>query len=222
MVKIITPPPAATLRARASQGRAPRMVLSLSGPDGRLAAVRAHFDLNQQVLAILLGTTQQRLHAAEAGTRALPYPADLRLRTLLPLLPAPAPDGAEEAADPVPDLPPAALADATLAGARYRACLAAAVRLRYQLAHQLPARAAWARARLAAATALPAALATAEADAPLPPPRRAAQAAQWALLLTQAEQELAQRSGPAPCRLLRARLAGLLAEAEVLAQALAG
>jgi len=200
------------------------MATALSGPDGRLTAVRARFGLSQQALAILLGTPQQRLHAAEAGTRDLPYPADLRLRTLLPLLrplPAPAPDEADPAADFAPDSPPADPADATPAAIRQRACLAAAARLRYQLAHQLPARAAWAYARLAAASALPAALATAEADAPLPPPRQAAQAAQWALLLTQAEQELAQRSGPAPCLLLRARLAGLLAEAEVLTQALA-
>ena len=190
------------------------MPTALSGPDGRLTAVQAHFGLSQQALATLLGTTQQRLHAAEAGTRDLPYGADLRLRPLLRLLtrllaPAPAPDT------------PAALADLAPALARQRACQAAATRLRYQLAHLLPARAAPARARLAAAMALPAALATADATEPLPPHRQAAQTAQWALLLTLAELELAQRSGPGPALLLRARLAGLLAEAEVLAQALA-
>ena len=192
------------------------MPTALSGPDGRLTAVRAHFGLSQQALATLLGTTQQRLHAAEAGTRDLPYRADLRLRPLLPLL----------APEPVPsitraDAAPAALADPAPALARQRACQAAATRLRYQLAHLLPARAAPARARLAAATTLPAALAAANATEPLPPHRQAAQAAQWALLLTLAELELAQRSGPGPALLLRARLAGLLAEAEVLAQALA-
>ena len=189
------------------------MPTALSGPDGRLSAVRARFGLSQQALATLLGTTQQRLHAAEAGTRDLPYRADLRLRPLLPLLARlPAPEPADT---------PIALADPAPALARQRACQAAATRLRYQLAHLLPARAAPARARLAAATALPAALAAANATEPLPPHRQAAQTAQWALLLTLAELELAQRSGPGPALLLRARLAGLLAEAEVLAQALA-
>ena len=194
------------------------MPTALSGPDGRLSAVRARFGLSQQALATLLGTTQQRLHAAEAGTRDLPYRADLRLRPLLPLLaPEPAPGATNADADAH------ALADPAPAPAlaRPRAWQAAATRLRYQLAHLLPARAAPARARLAAATALPAALATADATEPLPPHRQAAQTAQWALLLTLAELELAQRSGPGPALLLRARLAGLLAEAEVLAQALA-
>ena len=192
------------------------MPTALSGPDGRLSAVRARFGLSQQALATLLGTTQQRLHAAEAGTRDLPYRADLRLRPLLPLLaPEPAPGATNADADAH------ALADPAPALARQRACQAAATRLRYQLAHLLPARAAPARARLAAATALPAALATADATEPLPLHRQAAQTAQWALLLTLAELELAQRSGPGPALLLRARLAGLLAEAEVLAQALA-
>ena len=191
------------------------MPTALSGPDSRLPAVRAHFGLSQQALAALLGTNQQRLHAAEAGLRDLPYPADLRLRPLLALL------GPPPAADADTSTDAAALADPVPALARQRACHAAATRLRYQLAHVLPARAAPARACLAAATALPAALATAEAAAPLLPHQQAAQAAQWALLLTLAEQELASRSGPGPALLLRARLAGLLAEAEVLAQALA-
>ena len=190
------------------------MPTALSGPDGRLTAVRAHFGLSQQALAALLGTTQQRLHAAETGARDLPYGADLRLRPLLPLLaPEPAP-GTTRA-----DAASIALPDPALA--RQRACQAAATRLRYQLAHLLPARAAPARARLAAATALPAALATADATEPLRPHQQAAQTVQWALLLTLAELELAQHSGPGPALLLRARLAGLLAEAEVLAQALA-
>ena len=190
------------------------MTTALSGPDGRVSAVRAHFGLSQQALATLLGTTQPRLHAAEAGTRDLPYRADLRLRPLLQLLTA------------LPVIAPAAtadvLADPAPAVARQQACLAAATRLRYQLDHLLPARAAWARARLAATTSLPTALATSDATEPLLPHRRAAQTAQWALLLTLAELELAQRSGPGPTLLLRARLAGLLAEAEVLSQALEG
>jgi len=47
--------------------------------------------------------------------------------------------------------------------------------------------------------------------------RLGAQRAQWALLLSQAEQELLGRSGQAPALLLQARLAGLRAEAAVLA-----
>uniref|UniRef100_UPI000558AEEA hypothetical protein n=1 Tax=Hymenobacter sp. IS2118 TaxID=1505605 RepID=UPI000558AEEA len=66
----------------------------------------------------------------------------------------------------------------------------------------------------------PAALAPADASAPLPPARLGAQQAQWALLLSQARQELLGTSGAAPTLLAQARLAGLHAEAAVLAAAL--
>ncbi|WP_046244968.1 hypothetical protein, partial [Hymenobacter terrenus] len=67
---------------------------------------------------------------------------------------------------------------------------------------------------------VPAALAPADVTDPLPPARLGAQRAQWALLLSQARQELLGTSGRAPTLLAQARLAGLRAEAAVLAAAL--
>ncbi|GAA4048350.1 hypothetical protein GCM10022409_38470 [Hymenobacter glaciei] len=178
--------------------------------DQRLTTTRAHFGLSQREAAHLLGTTQTRINHAEIGRRPLPYAADQRLRALHALVlaapagpPAPTPDEAD-------DLGPAI---GRLADCRY-----AAARLAHRLAQVLPARAAPARQRLGAATAVPAALAPA-AD-PLPPQRLGAQQAQWALLLSQARQELLGTSGRAPTLLAQARLAGLRAEAAVLAAAL--
>jgi transcriptional regulator with XRE-family HTH domain len=181
-------------------------------PDERLTIIRTHFGLSQREAAHLLGTTQAHINHAEVGRRRLPYAAGLRLRALHALaLMAPAgppPPGPEEADD-------LGQAIGRLADCRY-----AAARLVHRLREVLPARAAPARQRLAAAAALPAALAPADATDPLPPDRLGAQRAQWALLLSEARQELLGTSGRAPTLLAEARLAGLQAEAAVLAAAL--
>ena len=104
---------------------------------------------------------------------------------------------------------------------RHAECLDQARRLRYRLSHELPTRAAPAQHWLGAAAALPAALAATEPDVPLAPRRYDDQQGQLRQLHNAALHELETRSGPAPVALLRARLTGLLAEAEVLAQALA-
>ena len=181
-------------------------------PEERLTATRAHFGLSQREAAHLLGTTQGHLNDAEAGRRPLPYPAALRLRALYALAeaaPAGPPPPAPEEAD---DL---GLAIGQLADCRY-----AAARLAYRLTQVLPGRAAPARQRLAAAATVPAALASADATDPPPANRLGAQQAQWALLLSQAQQELLGTSGRARTLLAQARLAGLRAEAAVLAAAL--
>lgn len=180
-------------------------------PDERLTATRAHFGLSQREAAHLLGTTQTHVNYAETGRGPLPYSADLRLRAWHALalttpagLPLPAPEEAT---------------DLGLAIGRLADCRAAAARLAHRLT-ELPARAAPARQRLAANAAVPAALALADATHPLPPDALGAQQAQWALLLSQARQELLGTSGRAPTLLAQARLAGLHAEAAVLAAAL--
>jgi|GEM_PF-3869466 len=183
-------------------------------PDQRLTATRTHFGLSQREAALLLGTTQTRVNNAEAGRRPLPYAASLRLRALYALVLA-APAG-----PPPPD--PEEADDLGLAIGRLADCRYAAARLDYRLTQVLPARATPARQRLAAATAVPAALAPADVADPLPATRLGAQQAQWALLLSQARQELLGTSGQAPTLLAQARLAGLRAEAAVLAAALEG
>jgi transcriptional regulator with XRE-family HTH domain len=181
-------------------------------PDERLTATRAHFGLSQRKAANLLGTTQTRVNNAEAGRRPLPYAASLRLRALHGLVRA-APAGP-------PPPPPDEEVDLGMASGRLADCRYAAARLAYRLIEVLPTRAAPARQRLAAHTAMPAALAPADTTDPLPPNRLGAQHAQWALLLSQARQELLNTSGRASILLVQARLAGLRAEAAVLAAAL--
>ncbi|WP_310394082.1 helix-turn-helix transcriptional regulator [Hymenobacter sp.] len=172
--------------------------------EGLSAAVRRHFGFSQLELARLLGVSQVQVAQAETGPRPLPADARARLRALSGLL-APAPTGPAPPDDPAPLVK------------RRAACLDQARRLRHRLRHELPARAQPARHRLAAASALPAALAAA---LPLPPRAQDTQQAQLVLLHNAARTELTTRSGPTAEALLRARLAGLLAEANALAQAL--
>ncbi|TLM94266.1 hypothetical protein FDY95_09670 [Hymenobacter jeollabukensis] len=141
---------------------------------------------------------------AGAETRPLPAEAHFRLRKLAPLLTAPT--------IPVP------LAAAPLRR-RLAFCQLQVQNIEFRLQYELPERAAVAMHRVAAET-LPAALAAAEADAPMPPRRREDQQLTWDRLRNAALNELEDRSGPAPLALLRARLAGLRAEAEALTQAL--
>ena len=181
-------------------------------PDERLTTTRAHFGLSQREVAHLLGTTQAHINHAEAGRRPLPYPADLRLRALRDLaLAAPAgpPPPAPEEAD-----------DLGLAIGRLADCRYAAARLTYQLTHLLPVRAAAVRQRLAVGAAVPVALAQPPGTDPLSDRHLGAQRTQWALLLSKAQQELLNISGEARTLMGQARLAGLRAEAAVLAAAL--
>ena len=68
---------------------------------------------------------------------------------------------------------------------------------------------------------MPAALAAADAEEPLSPRQRQDQLATLTIVLNAARNEWEDRSGPAPAALLRARLAGLRAEAQALAEELA-
>ena len=167
-----------------------------------LAEVRTYFGLSQTELAYLLGVQRAQIAQAETGARPLPAHARPRLRALQAASQSPA------AALPTPDPQPLRL--------RLLQCQAQAARLQIQLTHELPARAAAARARLGAAEALPAALAAVEAEAPLPPRTREDQLGQLTQLLNGARNEWEERSGPVPTALLRARLAGLRAEAQAL------
>ncbi|WP_210517851.1 hypothetical protein [Hymenobacter terricola] len=174
---------------------------------GLLAELRAYFGLSQADMARLLGVVQARVAQVETAGRLLPASAWPRLRALQAASLAPA--------TPLPPPDVAALRH------RLAQCRAQAQRLQLRLTYELPARAAAARARLAAAGALPTALAAAEAEEPLPPRAREDQLGQLTLLLNGARAEWDERSGPVPTALLRARLAGLLAEAEMLAGELA-
>ena len=175
---------------------------------GLLAEMRAYFGLTQADLAYLLGVGQVPVSQAETGARLLPAHAWVRLRALQA-----ASRAAPPAPLPAPDLQP--LHD------RRAQCEAQALRLHLRLTHELPPRAAAARARLAAAAALPAALAAAHAEEPLPPRARDDQLVQLTWLLNGARAEWDDRSGPVPAARLRARLAGLRAEAAALAHELA-
>jgi transcriptional regulator with XRE-family HTH domain len=168
---------------------------------GLLAALREFFGLSQLQAARLLGVRQQQVGTAEAGLRSLPHAATDRLKLLRSLLTNPA---------PLPGPDPAPLQ------ARQTRCLHQARRLRFRLQYELPERGWPAQRLVAAAQALPAALAQGPA---LPALALDTQQAQLTLLHNAAEAEL-ERNGPTSEILLRARLAGLLAEADVLAAAL--
>lgn len=165
--------------------------------------MRAHFGLSQPEMAYLLGGRRARMAQVETGIRPLPTIALPRLRALEAASQAP------PAPLPAPDLAPLRTRLAQLQ--------AQALRLQLRLTYELPPRAAAAHARLAAADSLPAA----EAEAPLPPRAREDQLAQLVLLRNHARAEWDERSGPVPTAALRARLAGLHAEADALAEELA-
>jgi transcriptional regulator with XRE-family HTH domain len=172
-----------------------------------LAEVRAQLGISQADMARLLGVLPGHVAHAESGQRHLSAAAWPRLRALeaaLRVAPAPLPS---------PDPRPLQL--------RHTQCLAQSQRLAVRLSYELPDQARVARTRLGAATALPAALAAVEAEEPLPPRVREDQQGQLSMLVNAAHDAWEDSCGPTPTTLLRARLAGLQAEAEVLAQALA-
>ena len=173
---------------------------------GLTEAVRHYFGLTQVELARLLGCAQATVARYEAGTRPLPDGAGERLWALYRLV------AASPAPPPAPD--PAPLR-ARLAQCRYQLA-----RLTHPVATAPPESAPVAARRLAAAEAVPAALAAASEFYPLPAPYLAAQQTQWAISLNEAEIALFPSPRLVADTLRGARLAGLRAEAAYLAAAL--
>ncbi len=165
--------------------------------DDLLLTVRTHFGWTQQAMAECLGVHRVRVAQAENGLRLLPLAALPRLALLATcLFPPVAPLGT---AAPPPD--PAALRR------RQRQCRHLADGLGRQVAG-LEVRAAQARARLAALPTLAAAPAVA-APAPVAGPA-------WLRAQRLEAEGVLEAAGPTAQALLRARQAGLLAEAAAL------
>jgi transcriptional regulator with XRE-family HTH domain len=180
------------------------MIRQLPSATGSLLAdMRQYFGLSQSEMAYLLGLKRSHVSQIEAGSRTLPVQAIPHLRALQVASQAP------PAPLPLPDVQPLHY--------RLLQCRAQADRMQLRLTYELPPRAAAASARLKAVDALPEALATANAEEPLPPRTREDQLGQLILMRNHARDEWDERSGPMPAALLRARLAGLKAEAEALA-----
>jgi transcriptional regulator with XRE-family HTH domain len=181
-------------------------IVSVSGT-GLLAEIRACLGVSLADMGRLLGLAASYVGLVETGHRPLPPAGWTRLRALEAAL------RASPTALPVPDLQPL--------WRRHAQCQAQALQLGLQLNYYLPAQAAVARTRLQAAGALPAALTAADAEEALSPSRREDQQGQLTMLINAAHNAWEDSCGPVPVALLRARLAGLQAEAAALAQALA-
>ena len=166
-------------------------------PAALLPRLRAFFGLNQTDLGHCLGLSKTMVSQVERGLRPLPLPAALPQAALTLALQATPPD------------PPAEAPDTAALEKHQHACLHRADQLTYQLA-QLPARAAWARRRLAALPVLTQALAPAGTAPP----------AWLAAFAAEARAELA-RSGTTAQARLAGRIAGLRAEAAAVAELLA-
>ena len=166
-------------------------------PAALLPRLRAFFGLSLADLGHCLGLSKTMVSQVERGLRLLPLPAALPQAALTLALQATPPD-------PNPEAPDAAALE------KYRcACLHQAEQLAYQMA-QLPARAAWARRRLAALPVLTQAL----------DPAGTAPPAWLAAFAAAARAELA-RSGTTAQARLTGRMAGLRAEATAVAELLA-
>jgi len=154
-----------------------------------LARLRATFALSQTALGYCLGLSRTMVSQVERGVRGLPMKAVLP-QAALTLAQQTTP--AEPAAEPL---------EASALQKHQQACQLRAERLAFELA-SMPARAAWARRRLAALPTLRAVLAP--AGAPSPP---------WlARFEAEARNELV-RSGSTAQALLRLRVAALEFEA---------
>lgn len=162
-----------------------------------LARLRAWFGLSQTDLGYCFGLQREVISQVERGLRPLPLPASLPQAALTLAY-------HNTPAEPAPE----ALDRAAL-HKQQRACRHRAGQLTYELS-LLPERAAWARRRLAALPVLTAALAPAGTEAP-----------KWlAYFAADARAELLRSGSTAQAR-LRARIAGLEAEAAAIAQELA-
>jgi len=171
---------------------------------------RAHFGLTQERLASWLGVNRVALAQAESGQRGLPPGSGLQepRLTLAALGKLIGPDGSAQ-----PGLPPlpAPAPDPDPLAWRLRECRHQARRLTRELA-ALQARAVCLTNRLAALPTL---------RAYAGPVRNPAREAGWlALFEGEAVDGLRDDCGAGPQRLLEARLAGLLREAELLEELL--
>lgn len=171
----------------------------MSSPEATLLLprLRAHFNLSQEELGHYLGLSRTMTSQVERGIRPLPLPAAFPQAALTLAY-------HNTPAEPAPE----ALDRAAL-HKQQRASQLRAEQLSHELS-QLPARAAWARRRLAALPVLTAALAPAGTAPP----------AWLADFEAGAHAELLRSGSTAQAR-LRARIAGLRAEAVAAAQELA-
>ena len=161
-----------------------------------LPRLRAHFNLSQLELGYCLGLSRTMVSQVERGLRPLPLPASLPQAALTLAY-------HNTAAEPAPE----ALDRAALQKQQH-ACLHRASQLAYELS-LLPERAAWARRRLAALPVLTATLAPGGTEGPA-----------WLVgFAADARAELVRSGSTAQAR-LRARIAGLEAEAAAIAQEL--
>jgi transcriptional regulator with XRE-family HTH domain len=162
-----------------------------------LVRLREWFGLSQSELGSYFGLQREVISQVERGIRPLPLPAALPQAALTLAL-------HRTPAEPEPET-----LDRAALHKHQRACQHRAEQLTYALS-LLPARAAWARRRLAALPVLTAALA----------PEGTAAPAWLAGFAAEARAELARSGSTAQAR-LRGRIAGLLAEAAAAAQELA-
>jgi transcriptional regulator with XRE-family HTH domain len=172
-----------------------------------LAEVRAQLGISQADMGRLLGIGAVRVAQAEIGSRPLPLIAWPRLRALEAALRA-APEPL-----PMPDRRPLEL--------RHLQCMAQAQRLAVRLTYELPAQTAvtpYPPRRRRRAARCPHGRPGRRPAAASPPRRPAGPARHAAQRRLNAWED---DCGPTPTALLRARLAGLQAEAAALAQALA-
>jgi len=168
-----------------------------SFPISLLPRLRSWFGLSQVEMANYLGLSKAMLWQVERGIRGLPLPASLPQAALT------------LAYHSTTAEPTAEALDTTALHKQQRACQLRADALAYEL-EGLPTRAVWARRRLAALPVLTAALAPAGGASP----------AWLASFAANARAELVRSGSSAQAR-LRARIAGLRAEAASIAQELA-
>ena len=157
-----------------------------------LPRLRAHFNLSQPELGHCLGLSRTMVSQVERGLRPLPLPASLPQAALT------------LAYHHTPAEPDPEALDTAALRKQQRACLHRAGQLAHELS-QRPARAAWARRRLAALPVLTTALAPTGAEIP----------AWLAGFAADARAELLRSGSTAQAR-LRARQAALEAEAAEL------
>jgi DNA-binding XRE family transcriptional regulator len=175
----------------------PEAILPMSTSTALLTRLRVWFGLSQTDLGYCFGLQREVISQVERGLRPLPLPASLP-QTALTL-----------AYHNTPTEPAPEALDRVALQKQLRTCRHRAGQLTYELS-LLPERVLWARRRLAALPVLTAALVPAGTEAP-----------KWlAYFAADARAELLRSGSTAQAR-LRARIAGLEAEAAAIAQELA-